>query len=76
MFHLVHEDLTGLGGPMGTETTTEYSIGYFGKLSSAKHVAEMDYGQPIDWVQTDRGYRSPDLGYVMYHINVIELEDA
>jgi ABC-type nitrate/sulfonate/bicarbonate transport system substrate-binding protein len=28
----------------------------------------------IEWVKTDNGFRSPDLLFVMYHINEITFE--
>ncbi len=88
-FELISENLTGLGGPMGTErTSTNYTKKFKDDLESgsmkpvigsavrkAKAFAEKEYGKKIEWIKTEKGYRSPDLGYVMYHINEITFEE-
>jgi len=80
VYELIYEDLTHLGGPMGTEYTTEHSMGLYHDIDEAKRVAESDYEHEIEWLrydyedendtEEDMGYtfRSPDLGYVMYYI--------
>jgi hypothetical protein len=75
MYQLIYEDLTHLGGPMGTEHTTESSMGHFNKLENAKLVAEDTYGQKIKWQKTKDGFRSPDMGYVMFHIREVKTKD-
>jgi len=66
---LVSENLTHLGGRMGTEyTTTNYSKP-FKSIQKAKEFAEKEYGNELKWVVTDKGLRTEDLGYVMYYIN-------
>jgi hypothetical protein len=66
---LVSENLSHLGGPMGTEyTTTNYSKP-FKSIEKAKKFAEKEYGNELKWLATDKGLRSEDLGYVMYYIN-------
>lgn len=69
MYQLVSENLTNLGGPMGTEYTFDNFRSQFSTLEKAKHFAESDYGGKIDWIKTKKGVRSKDLGYVMYHID-------
>lgn len=75
MYQLVYEDLTHLGGPMGTEYTTSHTVGHYNKLENAKKKAETAYGKKIAWKKTEKGYRSPDLGYVMYHILEVKASD-
>jgi hypothetical protein len=78
IFELTSENLSGLGGPMGTERT---SINYqkpFADLQKAKDFAIKEYGKEIEWRTNtssgkDDGLRSDDLGYVMYYIKETEL---
>lgn len=76
MFRLISENLSNLGGPMGTESTSINWERFFSDAYDAKFQAEQDYGSRIDnWVKVSDGHiRSPDLGYVMYHINRVEVE--
>jgi len=75
MYELINENLSGLGGPMGTESTTECSMGHYNELENAKKAAEKDYGKKIKWEKTKKGFRSPDLVYVMYHIRKVVIKD-
>lgn len=72
LYELVSEDLTNLGGPMGSEYTTKQSLGLFsGKnaLNKAKKKAENDYEHgKLTWIKIGDGFRTKDLGYIMYHI--------
>jgi hypothetical protein len=84
-YQLISENLSGLGGPMGTERTHNNYIRHFkddiagfdnhvvigSALRKAKDFAEHEYGKKIEWVKTNEGWRSPDLAYVMFHINEI-----
>ena len=65
-YELIYEDLTNLGGPMGTEYTTEHSLGLFTTIQKAKTAAKKNYHgeEKIKW----SGYQTQDLSYVMYHI--------
>ena len=79
LYELVSENLTGLGGPMGTEHTWENWRKHFDDLDKAKDYAQRDYNknrpnEKIKWMKTDIGFRSPDLSFVMYHINEIKIE--
>jgi hypothetical protein len=95
-YELVSENLTGLGGPMGTERTWDNFRKSFkddldgshgmipvdgSGLAKAKAFAEEDYKKHMkdkkvkfEWIKTDTGFRSPDLGFVMYRINEIKFE--
>lgn len=74
-YRLVNEDLTHLGGPMGTEYTEDRWSKNYATVEQAKQAAEKDYDSPIEWVkERNGGWRSPDLGYVMYRIEPITLE--
>lgn len=81
LYELIAEDLTHLGGPMGSEYTTRESLGLFGNPDLAKLVAEEHYHgrDKIKWESRDDKphryswyeadvYRTQDLGYVQYHI--------
>jgi hypothetical protein len=71
VYELIYEDLTHLGGPMGTEYTTEQSLGLFygdNAIQKAKAAAQKNYhgDEKIIW----SGFKTQDLGYVMYHIKL------
>lgn len=75
MYKLVSENLSNLGGPMGTEYTFDNWERFFFNIPDAKLAAEKDYGDKIDWIKESDSYvRSDDLGYVMYHIKEIKVE--
>ena len=76
VYELISEDLSHLGGPMGTEYTTESSLGLFSGedgLEKAKKAAEKHYGGKIKWSKDkypEGSLCSGDLRYVMYHIRI------
>lgn len=77
---LENEDITNVGGPMGSSTSTRYRK-YFKDLANAKSHAVREYvvktGNPaFKWKRGNGQWSSPDLGYVMYTISKIEWEDA
>jgi len=77
IYRLVSENLTGLGGPMGTERTWTNWTKYCKTIEQAQKIAEKDYNKsrgPIKWIKEKDGYRTEDLGYVMYHIKKIKIE--
>lgn len=74
-YTLVNEDLTHLGGPMGSEYTTTRWEKYFETLTKAQAYAEKDYGKLITWVRVNRKkVRSHDLLHTMYHITEVQTE--
>ncbi len=75
MYQLISEDLRGLGGPMGSEHTTFSTVGHYNELKNAKEAAEKIYGHKIEWEKTKYGYRSPDLGFVMFRIKKVVTKD-
>lgn len=75
MFKLTSQNLRELGGPMGSERVTINYVRIYNRATTAISVAEGDYGQEIKWIETKNGWRSPDLGYVMYRIERIEVDD-
>lgn len=75
MYQLTSEDLSNLGGPMGSESTTYSDMGHYNELKNAKAAAEKEYGKPIKWIRNGTGFRSPDLRYVMYRIKKVEVKD-
>jgi hypothetical protein len=75
MYELVSENLTGLGGPMGTEHVSINFRKHFMLIDKARKFAEEDYGKRIKWKSYGKELRSPDLGYVLYRIKPIKIED-
>lgn len=71
---LVSKNLSGLGGPMGTEVITVNFRHFRAKVDIAKKEAEQDYGKPIKWKKTKSrtGLTSGDLHYVEYVITYID----
>ena len=65
MFVLISENLTNLGGPMGSETTFENFRLYFNDPDKARKYAEKDYGDEIIWKFGRKRTTSGDLGHVM-----------
>jgi hypothetical protein len=77
MWMLISENLTGLGGRMGTETTSVNFRKFFNRKLNAVKFAQEDYRHGIiEWRGCGREkYTSGDLGHVMYVIKKIETED-
>lgn len=81
MWVLINEDLTHLGGPMGTEYTTTRWRKCYNDIDAAKAAAQEDYEPnhfgPLRWIKDgDQGaIRTNDLGYVMYYIKPVKTED-
>jgi len=74
IYQLTSENLTNLGGPMGSEYTYPNWSKLFESVEGAKKYAETDYKTQTkkkvtwDWVEEKDSFRSPDLCFVMYHI--------
>lgn len=68
VFKLRSEDLTNVGGRMGTGFTTTHWSKLFSTVTKAKKYAEKDYGKSLKWTKIEKGFQTEDLGYVMYHI--------
>lgn len=80
MYRLTNTNLTGLGGPMGTERTSTRWTKFFRSRSGAKEYAEGDYqknGHDLDWKwqQVGDNLTSGDQGWVMYDIEYVYTED-
>ena len=80
MFELESENLTGLGGPMGTEETTINWRKFFTTVEKAKEFAEKDYKkkggrEEFDWHEDDGEWCSGDLLFVMYNIRPVKVEE-
>jgi hypothetical protein len=82
VYELSSENLSGLGGRMGSESSRINWYSFFYSIDAAKQHAEADYGRPIQWgsrnMPTCNGVPnfllcSGDLGYVMYRIRLIEV---
>lgn len=79
MYQLIAEDLSHLGGPMGSEYTTEMFRRFFTTLDKAKEAANRHYNRdmkrgPIKWEKDGRGVTSGDLSWVMYTIKLVKAE--
>jgi hypothetical protein len=74
VFELVSENLSNLGGPMGTEFTFPNFKRNFDSIKKAQEAAEKDYKKPLKWFKTGNSLHTEDLGYVMYHINKLVIE--
>jgi hypothetical protein len=69
VWEAIAEDLTKLGGSMGSEYTTEDSLGLFSLKDTAKKACEKHYkGSLNTWYKTSQKEYTPDLGWVMYHV--------
>jgi hypothetical protein len=83
IYELESEDLTGLGGPMGSEQTSTNWRRFFKGIKRAKKVAEDDYKEnsepdtreKIRWSTSGEGLTTGDLRFVMYNIRRIKVED-
>jgi hypothetical protein len=83
MYTLTSENLSGLGGRMGFESTSINWVKIFSTIEAAKNFAEKDYGKLIEW-SPSKGPTcnlvpldllcSGDLGFVMYHIKEATIE--
>lgn len=86
MFKLVAEDLSSLGGPMGSEKVVVIFTRYFNSVDNAKAAAEKDYisrsgarANTIKWREEWRErmgrWYSGDLGFIDYTITPVVAED-
>lgn len=73
IYELRSENLTGLGGPMGTERTWENYRLFFSSAKLAKSHAEKEYGKPLEWIKGKDSERTADLGHVMYHVHKVKV---
>jgi len=79
IYELESENLSNLGGPMGSGRTYSNWIKYFKKKEDAQKVAEADYTkqggkEKIVWTSDRRGgCVTQDLRYVMYNVMKVEL---
>lgn len=81
-YELRSENLTNLGGPMGSEYTFDNWTKSFSSMAKAKSAAEKDYskecgGKPwhkIIWSGNKSKTSSQDLNFVQYHIKQITVK--
>ena len=79
MYVLIAEDLTHLGGPMGSEYTTKSIVGHYSTIKLAKAKALKIYQgnrrqETISWEKRGTGFCSGDLAFVMYHIEKVKID--
>lgn len=75
------EDLSRIGGRMGTEYTTINYTKPFSSLDKAQEYADNEYfahrGQKIEWTKINKNiWSSGDLLYVMYEIRKIKIDEV
>lgn len=84
MYKAVAEDLTNLGGPMGTEYTTTIFRKYFKSRKRAKEYCEKHYRKHtrgtnlkmFKWLKKEDGdVESGDLRFVSYGVYKVKTED-
>lgn len=73
-----YEDLTHLGGTMGTEYTVTKFLGVYSSPDTAKTGCNSHYNKKmvgkINWIRDGNGLRSPDLGFIIYYIKKYEVK--
>jgi cytochrome oxidase Cu insertion factor (SCO1/SenC/PrrC family) len=78
LYQLIYEDLTHLGGPMGSEYTTKSNFGFFTSVRKAQSKAENYHSQhsaeKIAWRKDGDFWRSQDLGYAMFYVIEVRVE--
>ena len=79
MYTLTSENLTHLGGPMGTEYTYPNWTKHFTTMDAAKDFAQTDYSRngcskKIKWSRGKFNCNSGDLRFVKYYINIVKVE--
>lgn len=81
-FEVRSENLTNLGGPMGSEYVFDNWSKSVSTLEKAKALVEKDYkkecnGEPeklIKWERRGKTTRTQDLRFVMYYIREVTVE--
>ena len=81
IYMLCSENLTNLGGPMGTEYTYNNWVKHFDSIEKAKAYALKDYQKEtqskdkLKWLgDGEDAVRTEDLRFVMYHIKTVKVE--
>jgi len=83
IYMAVSENLTGLGGPMGSERTIINWQKHFHIISTAKRYCEQNYKEKtkgekyiekLQWYNDGDGFQTQDLGFVRYIIKVIKVK--
>lgn len=70
------EDLTHLGGPMGTEYTTVNWVKVFSSKDKALSYIRKDYGKELRDPYSIKGERARwDLGYVGYTLEPLKVDE-
>jgi hypothetical protein len=84
IYKLVSENLTQVGGPMQMAHSSTNWVKYFKVVKHARRAAETDYRKCLGgkgpkvfkWIGgKNKSIHSEDLGFVMYHISPIKVED-
>lgn len=81
-FEVRSENLTNLGGPMGSEYTFDNWSMSVSSVEKAKTIVEKDYkkecgGTPeqiIKWIKKGKNYQTQDLRFVMYYIREVTVK--
>lgn len=81
-FEVRSENLTNLGGPMGSEYVYDNWSKSVSTVEKAKAIVEKDYkkecgGEPeeiIKWEKKGKHYQTQDLRFVMYYIREVTVK--
>jgi len=77
IYEAIAEDLTNLGGPMGTEEVYEKWRRLFYQPSAAKEYCEQDYKKyhrsSFKWKKDGQGWSSGDLLFIMYSVRPVKI---
>ena len=74
LYLLEKQDISSVGGPMGTEKVRVIWTKYFNDWMLTKEAAERDHGDAITWSKTGNSWSSGDLRSHMYYIRCIQVE--
>lgn len=75
IYKLISENLTNLGGPMGSEYTYNNFVKYFDSIKKAKEYAEKDYGKAIPWMDKETEERTIAGNIVLEPGDIIIVKD-
>jgi hypothetical protein len=81
-FEVRSENLTNLGGPMGSESVHDNWSKSVSSVEKAKAIVDKDYkkecgGNPwheIKWTKRGKNYQTQDLNFVMYYIREVAVK--
>lgn len=73
VYQLTSENLSNVGSFMGSVSSINYQK-LFTNPTKAKSFADNEYGKPLIWLQCSAGWRTKDLGHVMYYVKPVNVD--